>query len=75
MNFNQSNYTQQFTYDLNISLGLVVQYIIIFLLKKFNNMKNILCMYYCILCGRIKRYNSSLPAIMCQVDSYRTVVG
>ena len=31
--------------------------------------------YYCILRGRIKGFNSSITAIMCQVGSYRTVVG
>ena len=30
---------------------------------------------YCILRGWIKRCNSSITAIMCQVGSYRTVVG
>ena len=30
---------------------------------------------YCILRGRIKGFNSSITAIMCQVGSYRTVVG
>ena len=30
---------------------------------------------YCILRGRIKEFNSSITAIMCQVGSYRTVVG
>ena len=30
---------------------------------------------YCILCGRIKGYNSSITTIMCQGGSYRTVVG
>ena len=30
---------------------------------------------YCILCGRIKGFNSSITTIMCQVGSYRTVVG
>jgi len=29
--------------------------------------------YYCILRGWIKGYNSFLTAIMCQVGSYRTV--
>ena len=31
--------------------------------------------FYCILCGQIKGFNSSITAIMCQVGSYRTVVG
>ena len=30
---------------------------------------------YCILRGRIKGFNSSITAIMCQVGSHRTVVG
>ena len=30
---------------------------------------------YCILCGQIKGFNSSITAIMCQAGSYRTVVG
>ena len=30
---------------------------------------------YCILRGRIKGFNSSITTIMCQVGSYRTVVG
>ena len=30
---------------------------------------------YCILRGQIKGFNSSITAIMCQVGSYRTVVG
>ena len=30
---------------------------------------------YCILCGWIKQYNSSITTIMCQRGSYRTVVG
>ena len=29
---------------------------------------------YCVLCGRIKGYNSSITTIMCQGGSYRTVV-
>ena len=32
-------------------------------------------MLYCILRGQIKGFNSSITAIMCQVGSYRTVVG
>ena len=32
-------------------------------------------LYYCILRGRIKGFNSSITIIMCQVGSYRTVVG
>ena len=32
-------------------------------------------LFYCILRGRIKGFNSSITAIMCQVGSYRTVVG
>ena len=31
--------------------------------------------FYCILRGQIKGFNSSITAIMCQVGSYRTVVG
>ena len=33
-----------------------------------------LIIYYCILRGRIKGFNSSITTIMCQVGSYRTVV-
>ena len=29
--------------------------------------------FYCILCGWIKGYNSSITTILCQVGSYRTV--
>ena len=31
--------------------------------------------FYCVLCGQIKGYNSSITTIMCQGGSYRTVVG
>ena len=30
---------------------------------------------YCNLCGRIKGFNRSITSILCQVGSYRTVVG
>ena len=30
---------------------------------------------YCILCGRIKGFNSSIATILFEVGSYRTVVG
>ena len=32
-------------------------------------------MHYCILRGRIKGFNRSITTIMCEVGSYRTVVG
>ena len=33
------------------------------------------CISYCILRGRIKGFNRSITTILCQVGSYRTVVG
>ena len=36
---------------------------------------NVYMYVYCILRGRIKGINSSITTIMCQGDSYRTVVG
>ena len=32
-------------------------------------------MNYCILCGQIKGFNRSITTILCQVGSYRTVIG
>ena len=50
-----------------------ISFVAIFLTKIsiFFLIKNL----YCILRGRIKGFNSSITAIMCQVGSYRTVVG
>ena len=31
--------------------------------------------FYCILCGQIKGFNSSITTVMCEVGSYSTVVG
>ena len=36
---------------------------------------NIVIISYCILRGRIKGFNRSITTILCQVGSYRTVVG
>ena len=35
----------------------------------------IICTHYCILSGWIKGFNRSITTILCQVGSYRTVVG
>ena len=49
----------------------IVNFYSSFVKWKWETVNNI----YCILRGRIKGFNSSITAIMCQVGSYRTVVG